>query len=107
MKFQVTKDNKGNNQFGLGIDAAPSAPTAAQMSDESAVMQSKIAVTAMQVAYDQRPPAQEWLKIRLKAYLISKGKTMKRCLLVLLLGLDWRLVMTMIMMTKPRLKNLH
>ena len=74
MKFQVTKDNKGNNQFGLGIDAAPSAPTAAQMSDESAVMQSKIAVTAMQVAYDQRPPAQEWLKIRLKAYLISKGK---------------------------------
>ncbi|MEX7523978.1 acid phosphatase, partial [Acinetobacter baumannii] len=41
--------------------------TAAQMSDESAVMQSKIAVTAMQVAYDQRPPAQEWLKIRLKS----------------------------------------
>lgn len=63
----VTKDNKGNNQFGLGIDAAPSAPTAAQMSDESAVMQSKIAVTAMQVAYDQRPAAQEWLKIRLKS----------------------------------------
>ncbi|PQJ03983.1 acid phosphatase, partial [Acinetobacter baumannii] len=30
-------------------------------------MQSKIAVTAMQVAYDQRPPAQEWLKIRLKS----------------------------------------
>ena len=30
---------------------------------------------------------------------------MKRCLLVLLLGLDWRLVMTMIMMTKSRLKT--
>ncbi|MER8208571.1 5'/3'-nucleotidase SurE [Acinetobacter baumannii] len=67
LKFQVTKDSKGNNQFGLGIDAAPSAPTASQMSDESAVMQSKIAVTAMQVAYDQRPAGQEWLKIRLKS----------------------------------------
>ena len=70
----MTKDSKGNNQFGLGIDAASSAPTASQMSDESAVMQSKIAVTAMQVAYDQRPAGQEWLKIRLKAYLTSKEK---------------------------------
>ena len=26
----------------------------------------------MQVAYDQRPAGQEWLKIRLKAYLTSK-----------------------------------
>ncbi len=32
---------------------------------------------------------------------------MKRCLLVLLTELDWRLVMTMIMMTKSRLKNLY
>ena len=43
-----------------------STPASTQMSDESVVMQSKIAVTAMQVAYEQRPAAQEWLKIRLK-----------------------------------------
>ncbi|WP_034602738.1 5'/3'-nucleotidase SurE [Acinetobacter sp. NIPH 284] len=65
-KFKVSKDDKGVNQYGLGYDIAPNAPTAAQAADESAVMQSKIAVTAMQVAYDQRPAAQEWLKIRLK-----------------------------------------
>lgn len=65
-KFKVSKDDKGVNQYGLGYDIASSTPTAAQSADESAVMQSKIAVTAMQVAYDQRPAAQEWLKIRLK-----------------------------------------
>ena len=56
-------DPKTNN-IGLGI--ASSTPTAAQASDESAVVKNKIAVTAMQVAYEQRPAAQEWLKIRLK-----------------------------------------
>ena len=43
-----------------------STPASTQMSDESVVMQNKIAVTAMQVAYEQRPAVQEWLKIRLK-----------------------------------------
>lgn len=65
-KFNVSKDNSGNNQYGLGFDVTSSTPASTQMSDESVVMQSKIAVTAMQVAYEQRPAAQEWLKIRLK-----------------------------------------
>ncbi|MGN5764351.1 5'/3'-nucleotidase SurE [Acinetobacter calcoaceticus] len=64
--FKVSKDDKGANQYGLGFGMNSSAPTAAQATDESAVVQSKIAVTAMQVAYDHRPAAQEWLKIRLK-----------------------------------------
>lgn len=33
LKFQVTKDSKGNNQFGLGIDAAPSAPLTSKEKD--------------------------------------------------------------------------
>lgn len=64
--FKVSKDDKGANQYGLGFGINSSAPTAAQATDESAVVQSKIAVTAMQVAYDHRPAAQQWLKIRLK-----------------------------------------
>jgi len=65
-KFNVSKDNSGNNQYGLGFDVTSSTPASTQMSDESVVMQNKIAVTAMQVAYEQRPAVQEWLKIRLK-----------------------------------------
>ncbi|EKU51514.1 putative 5'/3'-nucleotidase SurE [Acinetobacter sp. WC-323] len=64
--FKVSKDDKGASQYGLGFGINSSAPTAAQATDESAVVQSKIAVTAMQVAYDHRPAAQQWLKIRLK-----------------------------------------
>ena len=64
--FKVSKDDKGANQYGLGFGMNSSAPTAAQATDESAVVQSKIAVTAMQVAYDHGPAAQQWLKIRLK-----------------------------------------
>lgn len=64
--FKVSKDDKGANQYGLGFGINSSAPTLAQATDESAVVQSKIAVTAMQIAYDHRPAAQQWLKIRLK-----------------------------------------
>lgn len=66
LTFNVSKNSQGVDQFGLGADITKTPPTAVQVTDESAVSQSKISVTAMQVAYDHRPAAQEWLKIRLK-----------------------------------------
>lgn len=63
-KFEV-KNNKGANEYGLGYSLGKAAPTTAQANDESVVIKDKIAVTAMQVAYEQRPAGQEWLKIRL------------------------------------------
>lgn len=65
-KFKLSKDGKGSYQYGLGYELASNPPTAAQVTDESVVVQNKIAVTAMQVAYEHRPAAQQWLKIRLK-----------------------------------------
>jgi 5'-nucleotidase len=49
-----------------GISATPgAAATAAQAEDEALVYRTKVAVTAMQVGYDQRPAAQQWLRLRL------------------------------------------
>ncbi|RKG34803.1 acid phosphatase [Acinetobacter guerrae] len=61
--YNLKFDSKTNN---LGINVTATAPTTAQASDESVVVKNKISVTAMQVGYEQRPAAQEWLKIRLK-----------------------------------------
>lgn len=44
----------------------PAAATAEQAEDEAVVYKSKIAVTAMQVGYDHRPAAQQWLRLRLR-----------------------------------------
>ena len=46
--------------------AAPGAATADQAEDEALVYRSKVAVTAMQVGYEQRPAAQQWLRLRLR-----------------------------------------
>ncbi|MBB3219329.1 5'/3'-nucleotidase SurE [Pseudoduganella umbonata] len=46
--------------------AAPGAPTADQAEDEALVYKSRIAVTAMQVGYEQRPAGQQWLRLRLR-----------------------------------------
>lgn len=58
--------------YGLGaaVNAASSA-TPAQAEDESLVVQTKIAVTAMQVGFDHRPAGQQWLRLRLRD-LLSK-----------------------------------
>jgi len=66
LKFKVGSDAQGST-YGIGGSLASAKPSESQMTDESLVAQSKIAVTAMQVAYDQGLAAQEWLKIRLKA----------------------------------------
>ncbi len=44
----------------------PGAVTASQAEDEAVVYKTKIAVTAMQVGYEQRPAAQQWLRLRLR-----------------------------------------
>ncbi|WP_338760106.1 5'/3'-nucleotidase SurE [Massilia sp. METH4] len=46
--------------------AAPAAATADQAEDEALVYRKKVAVTAMQVGYDQRPAAQQWLRLRMR-----------------------------------------
>ncbi|MNY51529.1 hypothetical protein D3C86_1871260 [compost metagenome] len=46
--------------------SAPGAPTAEQAEDEALVYKTKVAVTAMQVGYEQRPAAQQWLRLRLR-----------------------------------------
>lgn len=46
--------------------APPGAAGAAQAEDEALVYKSKVAVTAMQVGYEQRPAAQQWLRLRLR-----------------------------------------
>lgn len=61
--YSLKFDSKTNN---IGITIPSTAATAAQTSDESVVAKTKIAVTAMQVGFEQRPAGQEWLKIRLK-----------------------------------------
>jgi 5'-nucleotidase len=45
---------------------APGAATADQAEDEALVYRSKVAVTAMQVGYEQRPAGQQWLRLRLR-----------------------------------------
>lgn len=51
---------------GITIDINQAAGSAAQAEDESIVYKTDIAVTAMQVAYDQRPAGQQWLRLRLR-----------------------------------------
>jgi 5'-nucleotidase len=46
--------------------SAPGTPTAEQSEDEALVYKTKVAVTAMQVGYEQRPAAQQWLRLRLR-----------------------------------------
>nr|WP_315251581.1 5'/3'-nucleotidase SurE [uncultured Duganella sp.] len=44
----------------------PAAATAEQAEDEAIVYKTKISVSAMQVGYDHRPAAQQWLRLRLR-----------------------------------------
>lgn len=44
----------------------PPAATAEQAEDEAVVYKTRIAVTAMQIGYEQRPAAQQWLRLRLR-----------------------------------------
>lgn len=46
--------------------SAPGVATADQAEDEALVYKSKVAVSAMQVGYEQRPAAQQWLRLRLR-----------------------------------------
>lgn len=57
---------KNSVPYGLGGIAGSGTATAAQAEDESVVYRSKVAVTAMQVGYEQRPAAQQWLRLRLR-----------------------------------------
>ncbi len=52
--------------YGLGIGAGAGTPTAEQAEDESLVSQSKVSVTAMQVGFEHKPAAQQWLRLRLR-----------------------------------------
>lgn len=45
----------------------PATASAAQKEDESVVVSDRISVSAMQLAFDHRPAAQEWLRMRLDA----------------------------------------
>lgn len=57
----------GNYHFpGVSISPSTSSPTALQTEDESAVSQNRIAVTPMQVGFEQRPQTQAWLRLRLR-----------------------------------------
>jgi 5'-nucleotidase len=50
-----------------GLTASlPATASADQAEDEAVVYKTKISVTAMQVAYDHRPAAQQWLRLRLR-----------------------------------------
>ncbi|QNM95401.1 5'/3'-nucleotidase SurE [Chitinimonas koreensis] len=66
--------------YGLGAYAYPglslyppaAAPSAEQASDEAAVNAAgRIAVTAMQVGFEARPAAQQWLRLRLRDLLVQ------------------------------------
>jgi 5'/3'-nucleotidase SurE len=46
--------------------SAPGVATAEQAEDEALVYKTKVAVTAMQVGYEQRPAGQQWLRLRLR-----------------------------------------
>lgn len=52
--------------YGLGIDAGAGTPTAEQAEDESVVVKSKVAVSAMQFGFEHRPAGQQWLRLRLR-----------------------------------------
>lgn len=46
--------------------SAPAAATADQAEDEALLYKTKVAVTAMQVGFEQRPAGQQWLRLRLR-----------------------------------------
>ncbi|GGX95532.1 acid phosphatase [Massilia dura] len=46
--------------------SAPAAATADQAEDEALVYKTRVAVSAMQVGYEQRPAGQQWLRLRLR-----------------------------------------
>jgi 5'/3'-nucleotidase SurE len=52
--------------YGLGIGTGSGTPTAEQAEDESVVSQSRVSVTAMEVGFEHRPAAQQWLRLRLR-----------------------------------------
>lgn len=52
--------------YGLGISTGSGTPTAEQAEDESLVSQSKVSVTAMEVGFEHKPAAQQWLRLRLR-----------------------------------------
>jgi 5'-nucleotidase len=56
---------KNSAPYGLTIGAAGT-PTADQAEDESLVSKSKVSVSAMQVGFEHRPAAQQWLRLRLR-----------------------------------------
>lgn len=58
---------KNSVPYGLGITNNTATPTAAQLvEDESLVIKDRIAVTAMQVGFEQRPAGQQFLRLRLR-----------------------------------------
>ncbi len=52
--------------YGLGAGAGSGTPAAEQAEDESLVSQTKVSVTAMQVGFEHKPAAQQWLRLRLR-----------------------------------------
>jgi 5'-nucleotidase len=52
--------------YGLGAGAGSGTVTAAQVEDESHVYKTRIAVTPMQIGFEQRPAGQQWLQLRLR-----------------------------------------
>ncbi len=52
--------------YGLGASAGSGTATAEQAEDESVVYKTKVAVTAMQVGFEHKPAAQQWLRLRLR-----------------------------------------
>lgn len=65
---------KNTVPYGLGYTLnSTDTATAAQAEDESIVYKTRIAVTAMQVGFDQRPAGQQWLRLRLRDLLSQQG----------------------------------
>jgi broad specificity polyphosphatase/5'/3'-nucleotidase SurE len=56
---------KNSVPYGLAI-GTPGTPTAEQAEDESVVSKTKVSVSVMQVGFEHRPAAQQWLRLRLR-----------------------------------------
>ena len=52
--------------YGLGAGAGSGTATPEQAEDESAVSKTRVSVTAMQVGFEHKPAAQQWLRLRLR-----------------------------------------
>ena len=55
-----------NGVYSMGAVVNTAKPNATQTEDESLIVASKEAVSAMQFGYEHRPAAQEWLRLRLQ-----------------------------------------